>query len=70
MQVALYAGLPHDDDDRVPVEAFSDVAAAALASVADRLVGLVLQRRADARTRTGNRSITRRTTRACWAVDA
>jgi hypothetical protein len=42
VQVAVNAGLPlHDDDARVPVEAFSDVAAAALASVADTLVGLV-----------------------------
>jgi hypothetical protein len=48
VQVAVNAGLPlHEDDTRVPVETFSDVAAAALADVADTLTGLVEVRSPD-----------------------
>ena len=37
----------HDDDDRVPLEGFSDVAADALASIVDQLTGVIEVRSAD-----------------------
>ena len=48
VKVAVDSGLPlHDDDDRVPLEGFSDVAADALASIVDQLTGVIEVRSAD-----------------------